>query len=113
MLENVKLMAIIREVEPDDALEIIGGLVEEGMKYFEISLSDPELGLECIRRAQEKYLGTDVFIGAGTVSKKEEIDRLVNMKVPYILTPGFDPVIVEYAQSKGIEVLPGVTCCGF
>lgn len=108
MLEKIKLMAIIREVQPECSLEIIRVLAEEGLKDFEISLSDSALGLECIRQAQERYAGTEIHVGAGTVSRKEEIDELAKLKVPYILAPGFDAEIVEYAQEKGIEVLPGV-----
>lgn len=108
MLENVKLMAIIREVEPECTMEIIKVLAEEGICDFEISLSESELGLKCIAMAQEQFAGTQIHIGAGTVSKREEVDELARLKVPYMLAPGFDPEIVCYAKEKGIEVLPGV-----
>ena len=44
MLEKVKLMAIIREVDPDCTKKAIEILAEEGFRDFEISLSDSELG---------------------------------------------------------------------
>ena len=90
MLEKVKLMAIIREVEPDHTKKAIEILADVGVRDFEISLSDSELGLECIRQAQADYAGTEIHVGAGTVSAKEELDILAELKVPYILTPGFD-----------------------
>lgn len=108
MLEKVKLMAIIREVEPDYTKKAIEILVQEGIRDFEISLSDSELGIECIRQAQSEYAGAEIHLGAGTVSTVEELNILAELKVPYILTPGFDEKIVTYAQKKGIEVLPGV-----
>lgn len=108
MLEKIKLMAIIRDVRPDWALEIVRALAEEGITDFEFSLSDPDPGLEGIRMAMERYAGQGIHIGAGTVSTKEEIDRLADMKVPYILTPGFDREIVSYAKKRGLEILPGV-----
>lgn len=108
MLEKVKLMAIIREVEPDCTKKAIEILAEEGFRDFEISLSDSELGMECIRQAQADYAGTEIHIGAGTVSAKKELDILWELKVPYILTPGFDREIVVYARDKGFEILPGV-----
>lgn len=108
MLENVKLMAIIRDVKAEYALKIIDILAHEGVRDFEISLSNPEVGFECIDRAVNEYKGADINIGAGTVSKKEEIDELYKLNVPYILTPGFDKNIVTYAQSKKMEILPGV-----
>lgn len=108
MLENVKLVSIIREVDAGDVLPIMDALYGEGIKWFEISLSDGENGMECIRRALDHFAGTDVHVGAGTVTKKGEVDRLSQWGIPYILTPGFDREIVQYALEKDIEVLPGV-----
>ena len=42
MLENVKFVSIIREVAADDVLLIMDALREEGVRWFEISLSDGE-----------------------------------------------------------------------
>ena len=107
MLESARLVSIIREVEEKEIISIIEGLVEEGIRWFEISLSDGENGMKCIRTSRKYFEGRDVYIGAGTVKKKEEIDVLSDMGVPYILTPGFDEQIVRYALEKKIEVLPG------
>lgn len=108
MLESARLVSIIREVEEKEIISIIEGLVEEGIRWFEISLSDGENGMKCIRTSRKYFEGRNVYIGAGTVKKKEEIDVLSDMGVPYILTPGFDEQIVRYALEKKIEVLPGV-----
>lgn len=84
-------------------------LVEEGITCFEISLSDEKMGLECIRLALEAFKQQDqVMIGAGTVMTKEQVDQLVQWKIPFMLTPGFDPNLISYALELGIEVLPGV-----
>ena len=108
MLESARLVSIIREVEEKEIISIIEGLVEEGIRWFEISLSDGENGMKGIRTSRKYFEGRDVYIGAGTVKKKEEIDVLSDMGVPYILTPGFDEQIVRYALEKKIEVLPGL-----
>lgn len=108
MLENAKLVSIIREVAEKEIIPIMEGLVEEGIRWFEISLSDGENGMQCIRTSRKHFKGRDVYIGAGTVTKKEEIDVLSDMGVPYILTPGFDEQIVRYALKRKIGVLPGV-----
>ena len=55
MLEKIKIMAIIREVDPEITIEVIKALAEEGLQSFEISLSDPELGIEAIRRSLEYF----------------------------------------------------------
>ena len=78
MLEKIKIMAIIREVDPEITIEVIKALAEEGLQSFEISLSDPELGIEAIRRSLEYFQGSDVRIGAGTVSTVKQVDRTGN-----------------------------------
>ena len=60
MLEKIKIMAIIREVDPEITIEVIKALAEEGLQSFEISLSDPELGIEAIIRSLEYFQGSDV-----------------------------------------------------
>ena len=42
MLEQAKLVSIIREVQVDNVLSVMDALVEEGIRWFEISLSDGE-----------------------------------------------------------------------
>lgn len=108
MLENVKLISIIREVEAYHALKIMEALKEEGITHFEVSLSDENLGMECIKAAQKHFAGKDVKVGAGTVLRKAQIDKLASWEVPFILTPGFDEEIVDYALSKDMEILPGI-----
>ena len=40
MLESARLVSIIREVEEKEIISIIEGLVEEGIRWFEISLTE-------------------------------------------------------------------------
>lgn len=112
MIESIRLMAIIRDVEPDYAVSIADTLLSEGVTGIEVSLSDPEKGFGCIEQIQKKYVTGGICLGAGTVTKKEEVDRLVSMNIPFFLTPGYDDELVAYGLSKGMEVLPGVLTPG-
>lgn len=112
MIESIRLMAIIRDVEPVYAAPIAETLLSEGITGIEVSLSDPEKGFGCIEQIQKKYSPGGICLGAGTVTKKEEVDRLAAMKIPFFLTPGYDDDLVTYGLSKGMEVLPGVLTPG-
>lgn len=59
MLESARLVSIIREVEEKEIISIIEGLVEEGIRWFEILLSDGENGMKCYEQAESilKVLG--------------------------------------------------------
>lgn len=108
MLEDMKLVAIIREVEPEQVSGIVRVLLEEGIHSLEISLSGEEMGFGCLERIQKEFAGEMLQLGAGTVTEKAQVNRLSDMGISFLLTPGYDDEIVSYALSMGIEVLPGV-----
>ena len=51
----------------------------------------------------------DMLIGAGTVTNTKQIDAALNAGAQFIVTPGFDAELVDYAQKKGVPVYPGCT----
>ena len=51
----------------------------------------------------------DMVIGAGTVTRTEQIDSAINAGAKFIVTPGFDAELVAYAQSKNVPIYPGCT----
>ena len=108
MLEDMKLVAIIREVEPEQVSGIVRVLLEEGIHSLEISLSGEEMGFGCLERIQKEFAGEMLQLGAGTVTEMAQVNRLSDMGISFLLTPGYDDEIVSYALSMGIEVLPGV-----
>ena len=46
-------------------------------------------------------------MGAGTVLTIEQVERAVGAGAKFIVSPGFDPEIVDYCLEKKIPVLPG------
>ncbi len=65
MIESIRLMAIIRDVEPVYAAPIAETLLSEGITGIEVSLSDPEKGFGCIFRAdsEEVFTGRNLLRG--------------------------------------------------
>lgn len=108
MLRELKLMAVIRDIVPEYVVEIVKVLMEEGIHGIEVSLSDPEKGMGCIRMIMKEFGDSDIKLGAGTVTKIEEVKELASLGVRFILTPGYDDKIVLSALDAGMEVLPGV-----
>jgi 2-dehydro-3-deoxyphosphogluconate aldolase/(4S)-4-hydroxy-2-oxoglutarate aldolase len=51
----------------------------------------------------------DMLVGAGTVTATSQIDAVIEAGSDFIVSPGFDPELVAYAQEKGIAVYPGCT----
>ena len=51
----------------------------------------------------------EMLVGAGTVTSTEQIDAVINAGGDFIVSPGFDAELVEYAQKKNIPIYPGCT----
>ena len=51
----------------------------------------------------------EMIVGAGTVTRTEQIDAVIAAGGEFIVTPGFDAELVAYAQEKHIPIFPGCT----
>ena len=51
----------------------------------------------------------DMLVGAGTVTNTAQIDVVIAAGGEFIVSPGFDPELVAYAQEKNIPIFPGCT----
>ena len=56
-----------------------------------------------------KEANPDMTVGAGTVTNTAQIDAVIEAGGEFIVTPGFDPELVAYAQEKNIPIFPGCT----
>ena len=51
----------------------------------------------------------DMLVGAGTVTTTAQIDKVIAAGGDFIVSPGFDPELVAYAQEKNIPIFHGCT----
>ena len=49
-----------------------------------------------------------MLIGAGTVLKLEQVNNAINAGAKFIVSPGFNPKIVDYCIDNKILIIPGV-----
>ena len=101
------IIAIIRGIHPDDVCAITEVLVENGITWLEVSLSEEENGIRCIEEISAHF-GNKVHLGAGTVMDRSQVDRVMKAGAEYVITPGWDRDLVRYTQMKNVEIFPGV-----
>ena len=87
-----------------DALPLAEALVAGGLPCAEVTFRT-EAAEESIRLMSEKY--PEMLVGAGTVLTTEQVDRATAAGAKFIVSPGFDPEIVDYCLEKEIPVFPG------
>lgn len=90
--------------DAEDAAPLAEALVKGGLPCAEVTFRT-EAAEESIRIMSEKY--PDMLVGAGTVLTTEQVDRAVAAGAKFIVSPGFDPEIVDYCMEKNIPVFPG------
>jgi len=101
-----KLIAILRGVDPADAVEIGTVLVEAGITWIEVPLNSPR-PLDSIA-AMQAALGERARIGAGTVVAPEEVRAVAATGASFIVSPNCDPVVIARTKSLGMRSYPGV-----
>ncbi|HLR69351.1 MAG TPA: bifunctional 4-hydroxy-2-oxoglutarate aldolase/2-dehydro-3-deoxy-phosphogluconate aldolase [Virgibacillus sp.] len=102
-----KLMAIIRGVEPEHIIDVTQALLEGGVNWLEVSLSDEEKGLKCIQNIKQTF-GDQVNLGAGTVINEKQVDASLAAGASFIITPGWDKELAKYILLKEVSIFPGV-----
>lgn len=95
-------VVVINDVE--DAEPLAQALCEGGLPCAEVTFRTAA-AVESIRKMTDIY--PDMLIGAGTVLTTEQVDRAVAAGAKFIVSPGFDPEVVDYCILKQIPVFPG------
>jgi 2-dehydro-3-deoxyphosphogluconate aldolase/(4S)-4-hydroxy-2-oxoglutarate aldolase len=98
---------LIPVVVMDDAAraaDTARALVAGGIGIMEITLRT-EAGLDSIEKAAAAC--PDLMIGGGTVLSLEQCRQAVSRGAKFIVSPGFDPEIVDYCLKNNVTVYPG------
>lgn len=87
-----------------DALPLADALTEGGLPCAEVTFRT-QAAEESIRQMTQRY--PDMLVGAGTVLTIDQVNRAVDAGAKFIVSPGFDPEIVDFCLGKNIPVFPG------
>ena len=107
ILEQLSKFGVVPVVVLNDAKDaepLAKALCDGGLPCAEVTFRTAAAE-ESIRTMTEKY--PEMLVGAGTVLTTEQVDRTVAAGAKFIVSPGFDPEIVDYCLEKEILVLPG------
>ena len=105
--EKISTLGVVPVVvleDAKDAAPLAKALVEGGLPCAEVTFRT-DAAEEPIKIMTSEY--PDMFVGAGTVLTIEQVDRAVAAGAKFIVSPGFDPEIVDYCLSKEIPIFPG------
>ncbi|WP_186271416.1 2-dehydro-3-deoxy-6-phosphogalactonate aldolase [Burkholderia gladioli] len=100
------LIAILRGLRPEEAVEHGTALVEAGFRLLEVPLNspDPFASIAALRAA----LPAEVLVGAGTVLRPEYVDEVSRAGGELIVMPHADAEVIRRAKTLGMAAAPGV-----
>lgn len=107
MIEKIQKLGVVPVVVLEDAknaLELGRALCEGGLPCAEVTFRT-DTAEESIRIMVNEF--PQMLVGAGTVLTVEQVNRAVAAGAKFIVSPGFDPEVVDYCLEKEIPVFPG------
>jgi len=100
------LVAILRGLQPERALEVARVLFDAGFRALEVPLNRP--GAIAAIAAIVPQAPADACIGAGTVLDTAQVDTVGDTGATLIVSPHFDVAVVRRARERGMRTVPGV-----
>lgn len=104
VLETLPLVAILRGLKPDEAVEIGEALVEAGFSCLEVPMNSPQ-PLDSIRRLRDA-LGERAIVGAGTVLSPRAVQDVADAGGQIIISPNSNPAVIAATKAAGLISFP-------
>ena len=104
-IEAIKVVPVVAINDAADAVPLAEALVEGGLPCAEVTFRT-DAALDSMKAMAK--LG-NIQLGAGTVSKIEQVKAAVDAGCTFMVSPGFNPKVVDYCVSNGIPICPGIT----
>ena len=99
------LVPVVKLERAEDALLLGKALIEGDLPVAEITFRT-DAAEEAIRILTGEL--AELLVGAGTVLSVDQVKRAVSAGARFIVSPGFNPRVVDYCVENGIPVTPGI-----
>jgi len=106
-LDLLTISPVIPVVVIDDvehAVPLARALVAGGIGIIEITLRTPA-GLPAIERVAQSV--PEIRVGAGTLTRLDQIDAVVDAGAQFVVTPGSPPPLIDAIQERHLPLLAG------
>ena len=104
--QKLGIIPVVKIDDAKDAVPLAKALCDGGLPVAEVTFRTAAAE-EAIKQMTQAF--PDMFVGAGTVLTTEQVDRAVAAGAKFIVSPGFNPVVVKYCVDKNIPITPGTS----
>jgi 2-dehydro-3-deoxyphosphogluconate aldolase / (4S)-4-hydroxy-2-oxoglutarate aldolase len=100
---GVRVIAILRGLRREDAVDVARALAAAGVRAIEVTIDSPSAW----QVISEIALIDGVSPGAGTVLSEADAERAVAAGATFLITPVVDTGVISWAAERGIPIIPG------
>jgi len=104
-IEGLKIIPVVRIDNPSDAVPLGRALIDGGLPAAEITFRT-DAAYESIQRLSAGL--SDLVVSAGTVLTIEQVNQAMDAGAQFVVSPGFNPRIVDYCINRHVPIFPGV-----
>lgn len=104
-LDALPLVAILRGLRPDEAVEVGEAIVAAGFRCLEVPLNSPD-ALVSIRKLRDALDGRAV-VGAGTVLTTDAVRAVADAGSQLVISPNTDTAVIRASRAAGLVSMPG------
>ena len=105
-MSSRQLIAILRGIEPVQALEIAEVIINAGITKIEVPMNSPD-AIQSIKLMVEKF-GDNAEFGAGTVLNVAQVDAVAAVGGKLIVSPNCNTQVIRRTKELGLQSFPGV-----
>jgi 2-dehydro-3-deoxyphosphogluconate aldolase/(4S)-4-hydroxy-2-oxoglutarate aldolase len=104
-LGELGVFPVVKINNADHAIPMAKALLNGNMPCVEVTFRT-EAAEESICRIASMKSG--ILVGAGTVLSVNQAEQAVSAGASFVVSPGFNPLVVDWCLAKGIPVIPGI-----
>lgn len=102
---SLRIVPVIVIRDAESAVPLAGALIRGGLPCAEITFRTPAAREALLRIAGEH---PEMLVGAGTVLTPEQVRSAKDAGARFVVSPGFNPRVVDACRDEGLPVFPGV-----
>jgi len=101
------VVVVIRGNSVDQAIKTVEACYAGGIKIMEVTFTVPRAD-EIIKTLVEKYKGTDMIVGAGTVLDPETARAAILAGAQFVVSPALNVETIKLCNRYGVAVMSGI-----
>jgi len=103
-IQNFGIVPVIQIDEEKDALPLAKALCDGGLPCAEVTFRTAA-AQGVIKAMTQAY--PQMLVGAGTILTTTQVEEAIEAGASFIVSPGFNPLVVDYCVKKAIPIIPG------